>query len=64
MLYEYNKDDPKLQLESLLKLREYGFLRVIPGHQRRYEFSTVDEKNSVIEGFVSRMQQILSIESA
>ena len=59
MLLEYNKDDPKLQLESLLKLREYDFLRLIPGHQRRYEFSTVDEKNSVIEDFVSHMRQIL-----
>ena len=52
MLEEYNKDDLTLQKKSVEKLMKFDFVRLIPGHQRRYEFSDVHEKNAAIQKFL------------
>lgn len=56
-IYErYNRQSVSLQLKSVRKLLELDFHWILPGHGRRIKFSDDQEKNSVLEAFLTRKE--------
>ncbi|XP_017700822.1 uncharacterized protein LOC103718713 isoform X1 [Phoenix dactylifera] len=49
----YNRQSVSLQLKSIRKLLELDFQWILPGHGRRIKFRDNQEKNSVLEAFLT-----------
>lgn len=49
----YNDYSTEVQLESLRKLLDYDFLRVLPGHGRKILFESKEERDEKILAFLA-----------
>lgn len=58
MALMYNKQSVSLQMDSVRKLLDPNFNWILPGHGRRISFRDNDEKNSVIEAFLSTKEHL------